>query len=341
MYLISLIIPIYNAEEFLDNTINSVINQSIGFNNIELILVDDNSKDESKKIIGKYAEKYANIVPYYSKTNHGFPGFGRNIGLEKATADYIMFMDNDDEIDVNMCKTLYETIIDEKADVVCCDKVIVDSISEIKNNIGYENGIENNNFVTIENDDILLFNNISVWNKIYKKQIILESNLKFKENTSADDFIFTTQYFLKSKKLIYLKNYFGYYWNIKSDSLSHVSTVEYVEEMLCANYYITKLLKEENKFNLLNKFFKDNIVYLLVQCSYLNITNNEFIILLKKIREFELEIDFKIKLNEKWADIINQFIVNNKFKLAIICLKTMNSIRKISLVRKIKRNTNK
>ena len=231
MYLISLIIPIYNAEEFLDNTINSVINQSIGFNNIELILVDDNSKDGSKKIIEAYSKKYENIVPFFSEENHGFPGFGRNIGMKKATADYIMFMDNDDEIDVDMCKTLYETIIDEKADVVCCDKVVVDSISEIRSNINYENGIENNNQILIKNDDILLFNNISVWNKIYKKQIILENNLKFKENTSADDFIFTTQYFLKSKKLIYLKNYFGYYWNIKSDSLSHVSSIEYVEEM--------------------------------------------------------------------------------------------------------------
>ncbi|SDA62536.1 glycosyltransferase family 2 protein [Methanobrevibacter millerae] len=340
MYLISLIIPIYNAEEFLDNTINSVINQSIGFNNIELILVDDNSKDESKKIIEQYAEKYDNIIPYYSEINHGFPGFGRNIGLEKATADYIMFMDNDDEIDVDMCKKLYETMINEKADVVCCDRVIVDSLSEIKSNIDYVNGIENNDHIIIENDDILLFNNISVWNKIYKKQIIIENELKFKENTSADDFIFMIQYFLKSKKLIYLKNYFGYYWNIKSDSLSHVSSIGYVEEMLSANYIIINILKNENKLHLANDIFKDNIVYLLVQCSYLNVTNKEFIDLLKKIHEFEIEIDFKIKLDEKWANIINQFILDKKFKYAIISLKTLNTIRKITFIRKIKRNTN-
>lgn len=340
MYLISLIIPIYNAEEFLENTINSVINQSIGFENIELILVDDNSKDNSKKIIEEYSKKYENIISYYSKENHGYPGFGRNVGLEKATADYIMFMDNDDKIDVDMCKTLYETIIDEKADLVCCDKVVVDSISEIRSNIYYENGIDTNNSILIENDNILLFNNISVWNKIYKKQIILENNLKFKENTSTDDFIFTIQYFLRSKKLIYLKNYFGYYWNIKSDSLSHVSSIEYVEEMLCANYYITNLLKKENKFNLLNKIFKDNIKYLLVQCSYLNITNEEFVTLLKKIREFELEINFETKLDEKWANIINQLILDKKFKSAIISLKALNAIRKISVLRKIKRNTN-
>lgn len=337
MYLISMIIPVYNAEEFLDNTINSIINQSIGFENIELILVDDNSKDYSKKIIGKYAEKYANVVPYYSKTNHGFPGFGRNIGLKKATANYIMFMDNDDEIDVDMCKKLYETIINEKADVVSCDKVVMDSISEIKNNIDYVGGTENNNHIIIENDNILLFNNISVWNKIYKRQIILDNEIKFQENTSADDFIFTIQYFLKSKKLIYLKNYFGYCWNIKSTSLSHVSTVEYVEEMLRANYIIINLLKKENKLSLANGIFKDNIIYLLVQCSYLNVNTDKYVALLKKIREFEMEINFSINLDEKWANIINQFILNEKFKLATFSLKLLNKIRKISLLRKINR----
>ena len=123
MYLISLIIPVYNAENYLENTINSIINQSIGFDNIELILVDDSSKDNSKIIIENYENNYENILAFYSNNNHGFPGFGRNIGLKKATAEYIMFMDNDDELDKDICKTLYETITSEKADVVCCDKV--------------------------------------------------------------------------------------------------------------------------------------------------------------------------------------------------------------------------
>ena len=339
MYLVSLIIPIYNAEDCLDNTINSVIKQSIGFENIELILVDDNSNDNSRKIIEKYAKQYDNIVPYYSKENHGYPGFGRNIGLEKATTKYIMFMDNDDEIDIDMCKKLYETIENEDADVVCCDKVVVDSISEIKSNIDYVNGKENNNQVIIKNDDILLFKNISVWNKIYKKQIIEENELKFKENTSADDFIFTIQYFLKSKKLIYLKNYFGYFWNIKSDSLSHVSTVEYVEEMLYANYYVMNLLKQAQKSNLLSKLFKENIKYLLVQCSYLNTSNVELKNVLKKIYDFEAEIDFNITLDEALLNIINQFLLKKKFKLAILSLKMLNALRKITFLRKINRNS--
>lgn len=337
MYLISLIIPIYNAEDYLDNTITSVINQSIDFKNIELILVDDNSSDDSKKIIEEYSKKYENIIPYYSKENHGFPGFGRNIGLKKATSDYIMFMDNDDEIDVDMCRTLYETIVNENADIVCCDKVDVDHINEIRKNIKYVNGIEKDKQIIIENENILLFNNISVWNKIYRKKIIIENKIKFLENTSADDFIFMIQIFLKSNKLIYLKNYFGYYWNIKSDSLSHISTIEYIEEMLRANYIIIDILKHENKLHLANGIFKENIVYLLIQCSYLNVTTDNFINILKKIHKFEMDINFSVNLDEKWANIINQFILNKKFTRATLSLKLLNKIRKIDLLRKLKR----
>ncbi len=134
MYLVSLIIPIYNAENFLENTINSVINQSIGFHNIELILIDDNSKDDSRKIINEYSKKYDNIHCYYSDKNHGFPGFGRNVGLENSTTEYVMFMDNDDELDKDICKKLYETITTENVDIVCCDKATVDSIGIIKKN---------------------------------------------------------------------------------------------------------------------------------------------------------------------------------------------------------------
>jgi len=69
MYKISMIIPVYNAEKYLKRTINSIINQSIGFENIELILVDDNSQDNSKSIIEEYVAKYDNVIGIYSNNN--------------------------------------------------------------------------------------------------------------------------------------------------------------------------------------------------------------------------------------------------------------------------------
>ena len=336
MYLISLIIPIYNAEKDLDNTITSIINQSIGFENIELILVDDNSKDNSRKIIEKYAKKYANIIPFYSETNHGFPGFGRNVGLEKSTTEFVMFMDNDDELDKDICKKLYKTITAQNADVVCCDKVNVDLLGEIRYNINYCNGIEKNGYVIITNDDIPLFKNISVWNKIYRKEIISKNKLKFVENSAADDFIFTMTYFLKSKKLIYLKNYFGYYWNIKSDSLSHVVTKKLMDDFLNVNQIILNILRKENKDYLSNQIFKENIQYLIFQSSYLKVNKKEFKEILKKLHEFEKEIDFDLKLNSKLFNVINYFILQENYSIAIHMLRILDKIRSLKKLKKNK-----
>lgn len=337
MYHISLIIPVYNAEKFLNKTIKSVMKQSIGFENIELILVDDNSNDGSKEIIEEYAEKYDNIVPFYSKKNHGFPGFGRNIGLKKSTAEFIMFMDNDDELDKDICKNLYNTITNENADIVCCDKINVDNISEIKHNINYFNGIKKNNCIIIENEDILKFSSISVWNKIYRKKIIDENKIRFIENTTADDFVFTLSYYLKSKKLVYLKNYFGYYWNIKSDSLSHVVTIKLMNDFLNINQIILNMLKKEQKIEFAKYVFKDNIPYLITQSSYLEVEKNEFKEILRKIHDFETEINFTFKLNSLWLNIINYLILNQKYTLAILLLRIINQLRKSYTLKKINR----
>ena len=200
-YKVSVIIPVYNSEETLETAIKSIINQTIGFENIELILVDDASTDNTKNIIKRYEEKYDNIKTYFSENNHGFPGFGRNIGLKLSTSDYIMFLDNDDEYKEDMCETLYDTITSKGVDYVACNKITVDSISNIKQHLKYKNGTECDDYVVIKDDDILFFESTAVWSKIFKKEIITKNKLKFLEDTHADDLAFTLDYSLNSKTL--------------------------------------------------------------------------------------------------------------------------------------------
>ncbi len=88
------------------------------------------------------------------------------------------------------------------------------------------------------------------------------------------------EYFLKSKELIYLKNYYGYFWNINSDSLSHVVTKEHMNDLLKVNNYIMDKLNKANKLEYAEKIFKENIIYLLTQSSYLKINKSEFITIL-------------------------------------------------------------
>lgn len=335
MYLISMIIPVYNAEKYLEETLNSIINQSIGFNNIELILVDDSSTDNSKKIIEEYAETYNNIMPFYSSKNHGHPGFGRNIGLKKATADYIMFMDNDDEIDKDMCKKLYETITGENADVVCCDTHVVDPLGDIKDTIEYTNGTRKKDLIIIEGDDILLFRNNSLWNKIYKKNIIKDNDIKFEETTYADDLIFTSTYFIKSKKLIYLKDYFGYKWKIRTDSLSHAVEKKHVLGLIKAYRHLSIIFKEEDKVNLGNTVLKKNAGFLLMQCTYLDENKEDTEEILKEVHDYEIENN--IKELAGLMNILNYFILNEHYTIARLFIKIIDRIRSFDMLRKMNR----
>ena len=92
---VSIIVPIYNASEYLSKSIESILNQS--YENLEIILIDDASTDSSKEIIKKYALKDTRIKPFYSEVNQGVSRT-RNIGLKSVSGDYVFFMDSDDII---------------------------------------------------------------------------------------------------------------------------------------------------------------------------------------------------------------------------------------------------
>ena len=130
---ISVIVPIYNSFEYLDKCISSIINQSIGFKNIELILVNDGSTDNSEKIIKKYTKKYKNII-YIDQANGGQAN-ARNNGLKIASGEYVSFVDSDDWLNVDMYKILLENNRD--FDIITCD------YSAVKNNTYEYNSFRN------------------------------------------------------------------------------------------------------------------------------------------------------------------------------------------------------
>ena len=104
---ISIIIPVYNSKKYIPKTFESLLNQTIGFENLEIIFVDDNSKDNSGEIIDKYSKEYSNVISVHLKENSGFAGRPRNIGIEKSNTEYLMFLDSDDYFNEDACETLY------------------------------------------------------------------------------------------------------------------------------------------------------------------------------------------------------------------------------------------
>ena len=335
VYKISVIIPCHNSQLTLERCIDSIINQTFGFENIELILYDNGSSDYTRNIIQSYSDKFTNIVPLYSDIDSGFPGTGRGKGIEVASSEYIMFIDSDDEYDSQICEKLYNAIINEKADIVSCNKMSIDGDKVIKETTFVSSKfLENGQFI-ITGEDIILFKDVAVWNKIYKKEIISKNNLKFLENSTADDFVFAISYFLKSKKLIYLKDYWGYKYRVYSESVSHNFSKEYIPQLLIGFYYIYDILKKENKEEFMDDIIKYHIFGVLFYASHLNLSYNEFKSILNEILVFENEINFSSKLDDFIFNIINWFILNKKFNFAITCLKLINNFRKISFLQKI------
>ena len=210
-YKLSVIIPVYNMENYLSEAIQSIINQSIGFSNIEVILVDDCSSDNSRTIIKEYCNNYENIKMIFLKENSGFAGKPRNVGIKYASADYIMFLDPDDSYFEDACEFLYEKITKNNVDIVSGNYVDVFFENNEKLNWNEKFGIKDDEIkVASIKENMNLFNIYpSVWAKIFKKDFILDNGITFPENLPGQDLFFvhhalieTTGILFKNKQIV-------------------------------------------------------------------------------------------------------------------------------------------
>ena len=115
---VSIIVPVYNVEKYIDKCLDSLVNQTL--KDIQIIIVNDGSKDDSIKIIKEYQEKYGNKIKYLEKENGGLSD-ARNYGIPYAEGEYIAFLDSDDYIEKNAYEEMYNIAKKEEADMVECD----------------------------------------------------------------------------------------------------------------------------------------------------------------------------------------------------------------------------
>ena len=146
-YKISIIIPAYNAEKYIRESLDSIIRQTIGFEHLEVILVDDCSTDRSGEIMDEYADRYRNIKVIHLQKNSGTAGKPRNCGLEHATAEYLMFLDADDYYSDDACEVLYKEIEKNNVDIVSSNYIYI-----------YENRTEKSQY--IQNEEIISMEHI-------------------------------------------------------------------------------------------------------------------------------------------------------------------------------------
>ena len=243
--LISIIIPVYKVEKYLEKCIQSLINQT--YENLQIILVDDGSPDNCGKICDEYAKKDHRIEVIH-KSNGGLSD-ARNKGLEIAKGEYIGFVDSDDYIEADMYEVLYNLLKQYNADVSICNFYTVSQGKiAIKN---AENGIKEYNRIEILKE-VLLDNNIQsyAWNKLYKKELFDE--IKYPVGKKYED-IGTTFYLLEKCNKVVVTGKSEYYYINRQDSIVNNVTestiTDYIELIMQRYDYIEKNIKELSSYN--------------------------------------------------------------------------------------------
>jgi len=243
--LISIIIPVYKVEKYLEKCIQSVINQT--YENLQIILVDDGSPDNCGKICDEYAKKDHRIEVIH-KSNGGLSD-ARNKGLEMAKGEYIGFVDSDDYIEADMYEVLYNLLKQYNADVSICNFYTVSQGKiSIKN---ADNGINDYNRIEILKE-ILLDRNIQsyAWNKLYKKELFDE--IKYPIGKKYED-IGTTFYLLEKCNKIVVTGKSEYYYINRQDSIVNNVTestiTDYIELIMQRYDYIEENIKELSSYN--------------------------------------------------------------------------------------------
>lgn len=216
---ISVIIPIYNVEDYLEDTLNSLLNQTIA-DDIEVLMIDDGSSDDSRYIVERYALDYDNFHAFHKE--NGGQGVARNYGLEHAKGEYVHFLDSDDIIAPDGYEKLYNVVSQGNYDFIVgnvlrfnrynCreDKLFINSLS----------GLEENTKITSINAHPPLVWDTITCNKLYKKEFLMENDIKFLDkNIYFEDLLFSIEGYCKSDSFVFSNEYF-YYWRYRANSSS-------------------------------------------------------------------------------------------------------------------------
>lgn len=201
LFKVSVIVPVWNVEKYITKCLDSLVNQTL--KEIEIIVVNDGSPDNSQKIIDKYVKKYPDKVKSFIKENGG-QGSARNLGIEKAKGEYISFVDSDDWLNYDTLEKMYAVAEKDKSDIVMCDM-----IEHKENNVVIYHNLTKNDYIVDCTS--------SVCNKIFKKEIV--GGLRFIQGIWYEDLNFATKIFLNDVKYSMISEGFYHY------NCEHVSTM--------------------------------------------------------------------------------------------------------------------
>lgn len=253
MQKVSVIVPVYNSEQYVGYCINSILNQT--YRNIEVILIDDGSTDGSLKICRNY-ENIDKRVKVIATPNKGVSS-ARNIGISKASGKYLQFVDSDDTIASEMIERLVVAIETYKMDIVFCgmSMITLDDNQRVKSRVDFSSKVMGKecvltNKVFMEKLPYIMLNTVLLegpCNKIYRKDIFDKLKLEFAEDISlGEDFLVNMEYYNECNGAVFLEESYYYYMQHNSESLTKKMREDRFENQMKLIHALKKLM-DDNK----------------------------------------------------------------------------------------------
>lgn len=287
---VSVIVPVYNVEHYLAKCLDSLVNQSL--QNIEIIIVNDGSKDGSGNIIQQYSEKYSDKIKAFTKENGGLSD-ARNFGIDQATGDYLGFVDSDDYVSGTMFEDMLNLAEKNDAEMVVCN---IQKVNENGNVTQKLTQIPNMPEKIVLEKHFSVFSDLSYFacNKLFKRELFI--NKRFKKGVHFEDIQLIPQLLLECKILAQTQS-FHYQYLERADSISKthnergldiLKAVEDVEEVFKNSKYSSKT-KELKGFQILEGIY--------TFLAYLAFVKNEtqFYKMAQELKDFVEKRDVKMK----------------------------------------------
>lgn len=242
---VSIIIPVYNVERYLNQCLDSVVNQTL--KEMEIIVINDGSTDNSLEIIKKYQNLY-DLITVIDKKNEGV-SIARNLGLEIAKGEYIYFLDSDDYIELNMLEKMYHIAKREDADIVQCGIEIFENNTENKISLYY--GQEENLTILSKEEAVKKYLRYQIpgysVNKIVKRNLIEDLNIRFPRISCFEDMLPTLQIFIGANKVVLLREALYHYRQTPgslSKTIDEKKVLMYINEVKSCLDLVYKELEE-------------------------------------------------------------------------------------------------
>ncbi|MFV8806038.1 glycosyltransferase [Aerococcus urinaeequi] len=271
---LSIIIPVYNVEKYLERCVLSVLNTHIPTYDFEIILVNDGSTDSSALLCDRFGSEYENIKVFHKK--NGGLSDARNYGILNARGEYIGFVDSDDFIIENAYSKLLISAMNEKADIVIGNAFRYTDAGETV--LKYKK--RDSNFI-IEDGTNFMANSIkngtmsmSVVLGIYKRKNILDNKIFFKNGVLHEDELWTPTIYLKSKRVIYIEHDFYYHYERDGSITRRKNKIKNALDLITICYELENLFKEVQPVSV-RKVLNDYVCMLYLNAIYIGKLHTE------------------------------------------------------------------